>query len=99
MLDSSPLLIPKALQSLPLFIQVFTLQLRMFHTILLGHLLTRKRRPLLAKHNRLEENHHPMNLFPLEDYLSMAGLPLLGDNSLFMLLLEGNLHFPVIPRS
>jgi hypothetical protein len=39
-----------------------------------------------------------MNLSLLEDYLSMAGLPLLGDNPLFMLLLEGNLHLPVIPQ-
>jgi hypothetical protein len=29
----------------------------------------------------------------------MAGLPLPGNNPLFMLLLEGNLHFPVKPRS
>jgi hypothetical protein len=29
----------------------------------------------------------------------MARLPLLGDNPLFMLLLEGTLCFPVIPRS
>jgi hypothetical protein len=29
----------------------------------------------------------------------MAGLPLPGDNPLFMLLLEGNLPLPVIPRS
>jgi hypothetical protein len=99
MLDSSPLLIPKALQSLPLFLQVFTLQRHMFHTILLEYLLTRECRHLLAKHNQLEGNHHPMNHFLLEDYLSMAGLPLPGDSPLFRLLLEGNLRFPVKPRS
>jgi hypothetical protein len=71
----------------------------MFQMILLGHLLTRERRPLLAKHNWLEDNHHPMNLFLLEDYLSMASLPLPGDIPLFMLLLKGNLCFPVIPQS
>jgi hypothetical protein len=71
----------------------------MFHMILLGHLLTRECRPLLARHNRLEGNHHITNLSLLEDYLSMVGLPLLGDSPLFILLLEGNLHFPVIPRS
>jgi hypothetical protein len=71
----------------------------MFHMILLGHLLTQECRALLAKHNWMEENHHPMNLFLLEDYLSMVGLPLPGDNQLFMLLLEGNLRFPVTLRS
>jgi hypothetical protein len=99
MLDSSPLLISKALQYLPSFLQVFTLQLHMFHTILLGHLLTQECRPLLGKHNLFEGHHHPMNLSLLEDYLSMAGLPLLGDSPLFMLLLEGNFHLPIIPQS
>jgi hypothetical protein len=69
----------------------------MFHTILLGHLLTRERKLLLVKHNWLEGNHHPMNLLLLEDYLSMVGLPLPADNPFFMLLLDGNLRFPVIP--
>jgi hypothetical protein len=99
MMDSSPLLISKALQSLPLFLQNFPLQLHMFHTILLGHLFTRECRPLLAKHNRLEGNHHITNLSLLEEYHSMVGLPLPGDSPLFMLLLEGTLHLPVIPRS
>jgi hypothetical protein len=98
MLDSSPLLISKALQSLPPFLQAFTLQLHMFHTMLLGHLLTRECRPLLAKHNRLEGNHHLTNLSLSEDYLSMVGLPLPGDSPLFKLLPEGTLYFPVIPR-
>jgi hypothetical protein len=71
----------------------------MFHRILLGHILTREHRPLLAKHNWLEGNHHPMNLFLLEDYLYMASLPLPGHSPLFMLLLEGNLCFSVIPQS
>jgi hypothetical protein len=71
----------------------------MFHMILLGHLLTQEHRPLLAKHNRLEGNHHPTYLSLLEEYLSMVGLPLPGDNPMFMLLLEGNLCFPFIPRS
>jgi hypothetical protein len=78
MFDSSPLLISKALQSLPPFLQAFTLELHMFHTILLGHLLTREHRPLLAKHNQLEGNHHPTNLFILEDYLSMQVYPSWG---------------------
>jgi hypothetical protein len=97
MLDSSPLLIPKALRSLPPSLQAFTLQLHMFHMILLGHLCTRECRPLLAKYNRIEGNHHIADLSFLEDHHSMAGLPLPGDSSLFMLLLEGNLPFPVIP--
>jgi hypothetical protein len=99
MLDSSPIFISKALQSLPLFLQAFILQLHMFHMILLGHLLTQECRPLLAKHNQLEGNHHLTNLSLLEEYLSIVGLPLLGDIPLFMLLLEGNLRFPIIPRS
>jgi hypothetical protein len=40
-----------------------------------------------------------MNLSLLEDYHSIEGLPLPGDSPLFMLLLEGNLRFLVIPRS
>jgi hypothetical protein len=100
MLDSSPLLISKSFQSLHPFLQAFTLQLYMFHTFLLEHLLhPRMQTPMLAKHNRLEGNHHLMNLSLLEDYQSMVGLPILEDSPLFMLLLEGNLHFPFIPWS
>jgi hypothetical protein len=98
MLDSSPLLIPQALRSLPLLSQTFTLQLHMFRTILLGHLCTKECRCLLAKYNRLEGNHHLVDLSLLEDHHSMASLPLPGDNPLSMFLLEGNLPFPVIPR-
>jgi hypothetical protein len=99
MLDSSPLLIPKAVQSLPLLLQTFTLQLHMFCMILLGHLCTRECRSLPTKYNRLERNHHLVNLSFMEDHHSMVGLPLLGDNPIFMFFPVSNLPLPVIPRS
>jgi hypothetical protein len=46
----------------------------------------------------MEGNHHLVNLSLLEYHHPMVGLPLLGDNPLFMFFPEGNLPLPVIPR-
>jgi hypothetical protein len=71
----------------------------MFCTILLGHIFTRECRPLPAKYNQLEGNHHLVDLSLLEDHHLMMDLLVLGDNPLFMFFPEANLPLPVIPRS
>jgi hypothetical protein len=99
MMDSSPLLIPKALRSLPPLLQTFTLQLHMFCTILLGHIFTRECRPFPTKYIQLEGKHHLVDLSLLEDHHPMEVLPLPWDNPLFMFFPKGNLPLPVIPQS
>jgi hypothetical protein len=104
MLESSPLFIPKALQPLLLPLHIFTLRPLMFHRILLEPLYTRECRPFPDRHNQLRDifrlggNHHLVDRSLPDDNHPIAGLPLQGDNHLFMFLSEDNLPLLVKPR-
>jgi hypothetical protein len=81
MLDSSLLIIQKVLQPLLPPLHLFTLQLLMFHKILLEHLYNREYRPFPDIHNQLRDisqlggNHLLVDLSLPEDNLPLLAKP------------------------